>query len=651
MEREKILNGAINLKTMRNMKRVIFSLAILALIVSCSKESTNDIISDGVDNQELTAGDFESVLATAGNFEFADSDTKTLITQSGSDAPAFAWKEGDVIGIIPNDNKSVQANYEIAEIGDDPKSARFDGGSWALKRDKQYAAYYPYREKLVRSADTLQFSFLGQIIEANNSLAHLGAYDYMYANATFPDGGNAALNFNHLISLVRFQITVNHNETYTKLALNSPDNCDWFASKASLTLGTGAMTALQSQKSIEIPFDNIALSKGDVLTVWIAMLPTDVLSSKSLDFTLHGTEYTYSGKFTNLTSFKAGKAYSFSYELPQVIDLSESGSANCYIVDKGGEYKFKAVKGNSDVSIGEVKGVKVLWETFGTATAPQIGDLIKTDVSYSDGYITFSTNDTYHKGNAVIAAYSDAGCTDGNVLWSWHIWLTDQPAEHNYDDQGILMDRNLGATSGTPGDVEFLGLFYQWGRKDPFLGSSNINNKIYPTPLAQSTIDWPSSVETNDTKGTVDYVTRHPTIFLTSSQSPWDWSIPQNDNLWSSGKTQFDPCPPGWQVPNQAVWAQYLDGDRGNRGYPEFFNKSKTFLVSVGYYPAAGGKKGDNVYSVGDNGYYWTFNITGTYSNYIFLDPNSVNPGEFPYYYIADQRRSNGYSVRCQKIE
>lgn len=295
--------------------------------------------------------------------------------------------------------------------------------------------------------------------------------------------------------------------------------------------------------------------------------------------------------------------------------------------------------------------MKVLWETFGTATAPQIGDLIKTDVSYSDGYITFSTNDTYHKGNAVIAAYSDAGCTDGNVLWSWHIWLTDQPAEHNYDDQGILMDRNLGATSGTPGDVEFLGLFYQWGRKDPFLGSSNINNKIYPTPLAQSTIDWPSSVETNDTKGTVDYVTRHPTIFLTSSQSPWDWSIPQNDNLWSSGKTQFDPCPPGWQVPNQAVWAQYLDGDRGNRGYPEFFNKSKTFLVSVGYYPAAGGKKGDNVYSVGDNGYYWTFNITGTYSNNICLDSNSVNPGELPYYYIAGQFRSNGYSVRCQKIE
>ena len=36
-----------------------------------------------------------------------------------------------------------------------------------------------------------------------------------------------------------------------------------------------------------------------------------------------------------------------------------------------------------------------------------------------------------------------------------------------------MMDRNLGATSATPGNVGSLGLLYQWGRKDPFLGSSS----------------------------------------------------------------------------------------------------------------------------------------------------------------------------------
>ena len=630
------------------MKQLLYSLAFLVAIASCSKEVANNSVPDESGNTELTA-EFESVLATASDFEFSDSETKTVISQSGSNPPSFAWKSGDMIGIVPNDSKSVQANYEIAEIGEDSKSAQFDGGSWALKRDKQYAAYYPYRDQTVRSTDTLHFSFLGQRIAANNSLAHLGTYDYMYANATFPDGGNAALNFNHLINLVRFQIIVNHSETYTKLALNSPDNCDWFASKASLTLGTGAMTALQSQKSIEIPFDNIALSKGDVLTVWIAMLPTDVLSSKSLDFTLHGTEYTYSGKFTNLTSFKAGKAYSFSYELPQVIDLSESGSANCYIVDKGGEYKFKAVKGNSDVSIGEVKGVKVLWETFGTATAPNVGDLIKADVSYADGYITFSTNDTYHKGNAVVAAYSDAGCTEGNVLWSWHIWLTDQPIEQKYISIGIyygtMMDRNLGATSGTPGDVEFLGLLYQWGRKDPFLGASDIHSVSSSTsvPTAQSTISWPPSVGADATIGTVDYFTKHPTTFFNGA----------NGNSWHSSKSQCDPCPPGWRVPSLSVW-EFMKAEGGHE-YADYFENSRTYKLPLdnninNFYPATGHQSGDKLLRINDEGDYWTCD-----DDYIQFENQIHYPGFVPpaNFLVLPRStdQSDGYAVRCQKIE
>lgn len=654
MGRGKILNWGIKLKSMERMKRVIFSLAILAVVVSCSKEVGNNSIPGEPDNQGLTAGDIESVLAVAGDFEFAGSETKTVISQSGTNPPSFAWAEGDVIGIVPNDGKTLQANYEIAEIGDDPKSARFDGGSWALKRDKQYAAYYPYREKLVRSADTLQFSFLGQRIAANNSLAHLGAYDYMYASATFPIGGNAALNFKHLISLARFQITVNHSETYTKLVLTSPDDCDWFASKASLKFETGSLTALQSQKTLEIPLDNFALTKGDVLTVWIAMLPTDVLSGKSLGFTLHGTDGAYSEEFSNLPSFEAGKAYSFNYELPQTIDLSKEGSANCYIVNKDGSYKFKAVKGNTDVSVGDVKGVKVLWETFGTGTAPNVGDLIKADVSYVDGYITFNTNDTYHKGNAVIAAYSDVGCTEGNVLWSWHIWLTEQPAEQKYENSikqyaGTLMDRNLGATSGTPGKVEFLGLLYQWGRKDPFPGSYELHSSKYDAPLAKSTINWPSPEETDATKGTVDYVTKHPTTFLTSSQSPWDWAIPQNDNLWSSEKTQYDPCPPGWMIPNPSVWEHFTsDAGRGSTDYDE---SSRTHHLSDGYFPNAGNHQGTGVRDLGTNGYYWTCNDQQfKFINCICFCP-SDGSGSLTYFSMENDDCSKGYSVRCQKIE
>ena len=139
-------------------------------------------------------------------------------------------------------------------------------------------------------------------------------------------------------------------------------------------------------------------------------------------------------------------------------DLSSSASANCYIVSNAGLYKFKTVKGNSSESVGNVASAAILWETFGTSETPECLDLIKA-VDYENGYLAFQTADTFKEGNAVIAA-KDA---DGNILWSWHIWLTDQPqGQVYYNDAGTMMDRNLGSTSATPGDVGALGLLYQW---------------------------------------------------------------------------------------------------------------------------------------------------------------------------------------------
>ena len=151
-------------------------------------------------------------------------------------------------------------------------------------------------------------------------------------------------------------------------------------------------------------------------------------------------------------------------------DLSAAGTANCYLIQGAGDYKFKSVIGNTDGIVGNVKAVEVLWESFGTDEMPNVGDLIAS-VSYKDGYIRFSTPENFRDGNAVIAAKN----SKGTILWSWHIWCAEEGfnGQVYYNDAGTMMDRNLGATSATPGDVGALGLMYQWGRKDPFMGSSS----------------------------------------------------------------------------------------------------------------------------------------------------------------------------------
>ena len=278
-------------------------------------------------------------------------------------------------------------------------------------------------------------------------------------------------------------------------------------------------------------------------------------------------------------------------------DLSFSGSANCYIVSNPGLYKFKAVKGNSSESVGTVTSASILWETFGTSEVPKFCDLIKA-FCYKDGYIVFQTADTFKEGNAVIAAKSPSG----EILWSWHIWLTDQPQGQKYKyNAGTMMDRNLGATSATPGDVGALGLLYQWGRKDPFLGSSSINpSSNISNPVAKSTITWPSELAAN----TIAYTIANPTTLLTGSEytSNYDWcnngtSSPDNTR-WTtseSAKSIYDPCPAGWRVPDggeKGVWVKaygssYIDGRYDN------VNKGMNFAglfggISTIWYPASG---------------------------------------------------------------
>lgn len=322
----------------------------------------------------------------------------------------------------------------------------------------------------------------------------------------------------------------------------------------------------------------------------------------------------YEASLSNNT-LSAGRLYRVNKTMAKAhIDLSPvvagvNRTANSYIVSKAGDYKFKAThKGNSTSSaVGTIKSAVVLWESFGTATAPSVGDLVK-NVAYSDGYITFTA--TAKEGNAVIAA-KDAS---DKILWSWHIWLTDQPAEHVYaNNAGTMMDRNLGATSATPGDVGALGLLYQWGRKDPFLGSSAISGYN----VAKSTITWPGRVESSAETGTIAYAVTHPTTFISNADvySNRDWYYTGDnttDNTrWTeseNAKSVYDPCPAGWRVPDGGT-----DGIWNTAGFddPTFdgTNKGKTFSnngIEI-WYPAAGYLAYDNVLShAGTSLYCWT---------------------------------------------
>ena len=330
-------------------------------------------------------------------------------------------------------------------------------------------------------------------------------------------------------------------------------------------------------------------------------------------------------------------------------DLSANGTANCYIVSRAGTYKMKTVKGNdANQALSSISKATILWETFGTDVEPARLDLIK-GICYKSGYLIFETASTFREGNAVVAV-NDAS---GKILWSWHIWFTDQPqVQVYYNGAGTMMDRNLGATSATPGDVGALGLLYQWGRKDPFLGSSS----ILSCTTAKSTISWPSPVSTNSSRGTVSYVVANPTTFVTAgSSSDYDWHYSSRDNtLWTTSdktKSIYDPCPVGWRVPDggsSGVWSKAVGSSsrftHTYNGSNEGMNFSGKFgSASTIWYPASGYRYNydGSLDGVGDGGRCWSASPSSNYAYCLsFYNDGDVYPSDNYY-------RALGQSVRC----
>lgn len=315
-------------------------------------------------------------------------------------------------------------------------------------------------------------------------------------------------------------------------------------------------------------------------------------------------------------------------------DLSAAGTANCYLIQDAGDYKFKSVIGNTDATVGNVKSVEVLWESFGTDEMPNVGDLIAS-VSYKNGYILFSTPENFRDGNAVIAAKN----SKGNILWSWHIWCAEEGWREQvyYNDAGIMMDRNLGATSATPGEVGTLGLLYQWGRKDPFLGSSSISEAVE----ALSTGVW-----TIASNGSLYNAETNPMVYYKSMLFP--------EGTWDSVKTVLDPCPAGWRVPTggeNGVWAK---ASANTDSFSHIYDTTTLGLDFSGifgsddviFYPLSGHRDvSAKLQIVGSSCINWS--CTTTYNTsvvvyrlyYSFFGLDLLEPGT----------RSNACSVRCCK--
>ena len=585
---------------------------------------------------------------------------------------AGAFEVEDQLGLYVTDYVNANTPMPLQISGNRANNVmmNFDGAAWTPEQTIYWGegksdvyAYYPYLETIT-DVNKLYF----EVATDQNDKGY-EASDFLWAKA---DGvrqtdGTVNLQMQHLLSKLTVKIVAG-KDYIGSLPEDATVQLHSTVTNVNIDLEKGSVVKdpYSSAKSIKMRNLGVRMVDGVNAVVYEAIVVPQMLestvplleiNSKSVSYLLEdpfnfhsGVAYTYTATLNaSTTAIKVeigceiedwnnpggesgsegeGDGNEGDNEGDDDIytDLSIAGTANCYLIQQAGDYKFKTVIGNSDATIGNVKSVEVLWESFGTDEKPNVGDIIAS-VSYKNGYIRFYTPENFRDGNAVIAAKN----SKGTILWSWHIWCAEEGFQGQvyYNDAGTMMDRNLGATSATPGGAGALGLMYQWGRKDPFMGSTSISTNV----LAASTGTWKVA-----SGGSASYAESNPMTFYSSTNLP--------AGSWASKKTVYDPCPTGWRVPEGGIWTKAFGETSGKFTYDSvrrginfggLFGNAETI-----WYPNTGYRKTNGDLVNKDYGYYWSCSDYASDDAYClyFINSGGANLS-------FNKNIDDGQAVRC----
>ena len=392
----------------------------------------------------------------------------------------------------------------------------------------------------------------------------------------------------------------------------------------------------------------------------------------------------------------------------------DENTANCYVVGAPGYYSFPLVYGNA------IKGGTTNTSAY-TSTAPSRTTILShfinhagnaitdpyirnnadctpakaelvwqdapnlvTDIKYNNtgnGNISFTVDkNTIRQGNAIIAI-KDAG---DNVLWSWHIWVTDEDINNaieitNFQGKKYkLMSVNLGWCDGSTtnyaersckvkftagGESQTITVkqasnsittdgnhpYYQWGRKAPFLPSDGLSN------TNKTWYDKDGNAHTKSPK-TENFSTGATCImnYILKPDVMQNRSVGDNTyaNLWSADnnvytandenviKTIYDPSPMGFKLPPSNAFTGFTttgeyvstlsqingEWDSSLKGWNFYTDSSKNKTI---FFPASGDRYYSNggARNVGSFGYCWSaVPNRQNHGRYLLFSSSYVNP-------------------------
>lgn len=349
--------------------------------------------------------------------------------------------------------------------------------------------------------------------------------------------------------------------------------------------------------------------------------------------------------------------------------------ANCYIATQPNtRYLFDPYTGGENTDV-VTSYIELIWQTS--------ADIIKY-LDINDEFASFFVEEVMDDndeptgklkpGNALIGGYSESG----DLLWTWHIWVTNSNPESDVITLNgkHMMNVNLGADCNSAGeqDAELIersyGMYYQWGRRTPLVGPNNWNfslnyDKILYNKENYSVVKL-EYVESDATTGSVEWAESNPlAIVLGNKDNGYDWlSGAHNNTLWSvESKSDHDPCPAGWRLPDSSVFAGLtIDGVDDAMKWEEAQGMYGWHLLDSAtggvYFFTAQGRRNyldgrldivndDAERPIPWSGYYWSVSVAGDDASAMFFDLNSATRTWNGFDAARAMHRANAMPVRC----
>lgn len=607
------------------MKKSFIYIAALTLIAACNKVESPVPVQD----TDILIAQIEQ-----------ETSTRTYMDAHNN----IRWSEGDqIVGFMKS---SLGLKYRILSSSVGKTSAFFEkvsGGNDYVGAGTEWdhnVVYYPY-------SDAVEAEKSGN----NYALNIVLPSEQTYAAESFGNGSMAMvavsedndITFRNILGGIKLQLKGTQNVKSIKLEGKNNEKLSGVATvtaytdetKPAITMASGASTSvtlncgsgvhLNESKATEfiISLPPVLFSKGFTVAVTDAEGQTYTVGTDKANTVLRSS-------ILSMPAFKLGEAPG---------EDSGEGVVEVVILDRTSltmapntSYTFEI-----DVDPFDVSDKTLTW----SSSAPSV---TKVD---QDGTVT-SLSD----GTAVISAVAVGGASASCTV---KVVSCITPTADYIDEYGVNHGKGIavGNTVWAPVNCGYeaptdtykgypYGKLYQWGR--PY--GQGYGSKDASHPSGDNLVEGPVMPSVGNAEENKDK-------FYYASESPYDWSKVQKDDLWNSGteddpvKTKYDPCPEGWRVPT------YAELDKLSNSYSSFTTVGEqkgrylcgdyTYLDNAPqvFFPAAGSRNilAGSAYYRGGYGSYWS--SSPYYTSAYYLDFGSSDVDMRSYY------RAFGYSVRC----